>query len=66
MNVSSKNSNLKRSRDLMQKELSDKVGINQSVLNRIEKGTRSIRDNALKTIADILMFPQITCWSVTT
>ena len=50
--VSGKISDLRRSRDLTQKELSDKIGINKSVLNRIEKGTRLIRDDELKTIAD--------------
>ena len=52
MNIASKISDLRRSRDLTQKELSDKIGINQSVLNQIEKGTRPIRDDELKTIAD--------------
>lgn len=52
MDVSTKIADLRRDFDLTQKELSDKIGINQSVLNRIEKGTRPIRDDELKTIAD--------------
>lgn len=52
MDVSSKISDLRKNHNLTQKELSDKIGINQSVLNRIEKGTRPIRDDELKTIAD--------------
>lgn len=52
MDVSTKIAKLRKDFDLTQKELSDKIGINQSVLNRIEKGTRSVRDDELKAIAD--------------
>lgn len=52
MAISSKIANLRKERDLTQKELSDKLGINQSVLNRIEKGTRPVRDDELKAFAD--------------
>ena len=38
--------------DLTQKELSERTGINQSVLSRIENGTRPIRDDELKLFAD--------------
>ena len=50
--VSTKIANLRKDFDLTQKELSDKIGMNQSVLNRIEKGTRPIRYDELKNIAD--------------
>ena len=52
MNVSTRVSNLRKDCDLTQKELSDKIGMNQSVLNRIEKGTRPLRDDELVAIAD--------------
>lgn len=52
MDVSTKIAKLRKDFDLTQKELSDKIGINQSVLNRIEKGTRPIRYDELKNIAD--------------
>lgn len=38
--------------DLTQGELAEKVGINRSVLNRIELGTRAIRDDELVKLAD--------------
>ena len=44
--------NLREGHDLNQKELADKLGINRSVLNRIEKGTRPIRDDELNLIAN--------------
>ena len=33
--------------DILQQELADAVGINVSVLSRIEKGTRQVRDDEL-------------------
>ncbi|WP_432748206.1 helix-turn-helix domain-containing protein [Pectinatus frisingensis] len=37
-----------------QTELAKKVNISQSVMNRIELGTRPVRDNELKAIAKVL------------
>lgn len=37
-----------------QKELAEKVSIDKSVMNRIELGTRSIRDDELFRLADVL------------
>lgn len=39
---------------LNQKELAKKVGLSQSVMNRIELGTRPVRDEELKKIAEVL------------
>ena len=52
MSVSSRVSSLRKDYELTQKELSDRIGMNQSVLNRIEKGTRPLRDDELIAIAD--------------
>ena len=43
---------LREAQDLNQTELAQKLEINRSVLNRIEQGTRPIRDDELKKIAD--------------
>lgn len=43
--------NARDSARLNQMELAEKTGINKSVLNRIEKGTRSARDTELASIA---------------
>ena len=43
---------LRTKRNLTQKEFADGVKINRSVINRIEKGTRPIRDDELKIIAN--------------
>ena len=45
-------SELREYRGLNQKEFADNIGINRSVVNRIEMGTRPIRDDELKLIAD--------------
>ena len=42
---------LRLSRQVTQQELGDSIKMNQSVVNRIERGTRPIRDDELKTIA---------------
>lgn len=42
---------LRESMNLNQTELAQKIEINRSVLNRIEQGTRPIRDDELKKIA---------------
>jgi len=51
-NVSNKIVFLRENRGLTQTELADILKINRSVLNRIEKDTRPIRDEELKSIAD--------------
>ena len=43
---------LREGRGLNQKELAESLRMNRSVLNRIENGTRPIRDDELKIIAD--------------
>lgn len=43
--------NTREDLDILQQELADAVGINVSVLSRIEKGTRAIRDDELAKIA---------------
>ena len=46
--------NIREDKDILQQELADAVGINVSVLSRIEKGTRQLRDDELIKIADKL------------
>ncbi len=43
---------LRERQGLSQKELAANLNMNRSVLNRIENGTRPVRDDELKTIAD--------------
>mgnify|MGYP000844293477 FL=1 len=43
--------NTREDMDILQQELADAVEMNVSVLSRIEKGTRPIRDDELKKIA---------------
>ena len=57
MSVSSKIIELRERHDLTQKELADKININRSVLNRIEKGTRPVRDEELKSFANFFDVP---------
>ena len=45
-------SSLRKGRNITQEELSARLNINRSVLNRIEKGSRPIRNNELKSFAD--------------
>ena len=42
---------LRVERDTQQGELAQAIGMNQSVLNRIEKGTRPARDREIRSIA---------------
>lgn len=46
--------NTREDMDILQQELADAVEMNVSVLSRIEKGTRPIRDDELKKIAQKL------------
>ncbi|MBR0261387.1 MAG: helix-turn-helix transcriptional regulator [Selenomonadaceae bacterium] len=43
---------LRERQGLNQKELAESLNMNRSVLNRIENGTRPVRDDELKIIAD--------------
>ncbi len=52
MSPGSKIRTLREAHDITQKDLAQKIHINRSVLNRIELGTRAIRDDELKKIAD--------------
>ena len=52
MSVASNIVTLRERQGLNQKELAEKLNINRSVLNRIENGTRPVRDDELKIIAD--------------
>ena len=44
--------NLRERHGLNQKELAESLGMNRSILNRIENGTRPVRDDELKLFAD--------------
>lgn len=52
MSVSSRIVEPRERRGLNQKELAESLKMNRSVLNRIENGTRPIRDDELKIFAD--------------
>ena len=52
MSVASNIVQLREGRGLNQKELAESLNMNRSVLNRIENGTRPVRDDELKIIAD--------------
>lgn len=52
MSVASNIVTLRERQGLNQKELAENLNMNRSVLNRIENGTRPVRDDELKIIAD--------------
>lgn len=52
MSVSSKIVELRERSGLNQKELAENLKMNRSVLNRIENGTRPVRDDELTIFAD--------------
>ena len=52
MSVSKKIIELRERLGLNQKELAENLNMNRSVLNRIESGTRPVRDDELKIFAD--------------
>lgn len=54
MDVGARIVSLREKAGLNQLEFSQKVGLNNSVMNRIEKGTRAIRDDELVAIANCL------------
>jgi transcriptional regulator with XRE-family HTH domain len=54
MNVGKRILHLREQMGLSQKDLAEKVSIDKSVMNRIELGTRSIRDDELFKFADVL------------
>lgn len=51
MKVSNKIRALRETKDMTQTELANAVNINRSVLNRIENGSRPLRDDELKELA---------------
>lgn len=54
MTTGEKIRNIREDHDILQQELADATGINVSVLNRIEKGRRPVRDDELLAIAKCL------------
>lgn len=52
MNVGKRIAQLREAQGMSQALFSEKIGINRSVLNRIEFGTRPVRDNELRDIAN--------------
>ena len=54
MSIGKKIQILREEKDLTQKELANKVGLNTSVMNRIELGERPARDDEIIKIADVL------------
>lgn len=57
MYVGKKVIQLREDKDLTQKELAESIDINRSVLNRIEQGTRPVRDDELKRLSDFFDVP---------
>ena len=57
MNLGEMVINLRESKNITQKDLADKIGINRSVLNRIEQGTRPARDEEIKCLASFFGVP---------
>lgn len=53
MNASERITNLRKDNNWTQEELGRILNISQSVLNRIEKGTRPVRDEELKLFANV-------------
>ena len=51
MRIGEKIAELRKKENLNQSELAEKLKINQSVLNRIENGTRPLKDDEIKQIA---------------
>jgi len=54
MTTGEKIRNTREDMDILQQELANSIGMNVSVLSRIEKGTRAIRDDELVKIAQKL------------
>ena len=52
MNTGERIKNTREDMDILQQELANTIGINVSVLSRIENGTRPVRDDELIKIAD--------------
>lgn len=51
MSTSDRIRELRKAKDVTQQELADNLKMNQSVVNRIERGTRPLRDDELKALA---------------
>lgn len=58
MRVGQRIANLRKERNVQQKELAGAVGMNRIVLNRIELGKRPVRDDEIIKIADYF---DVTC-----
>lgn len=54
MNIGQRITDIRERLQLNQKELAEKTGLNESVMNRIEKGTRAVRDDEIIKIAQVL------------
>ncbi|MEK4030863.1 helix-turn-helix transcriptional regulator [Pseudobacillus sp. FSL P4-0506] len=54
MSVGQRIINEREKKDWSQRELARRVGLNPSVMNRIESGERPIKDHELAKIADVL------------
>lgn len=52
MDIGKRITELRKLKQISQQQLADKIGINQSVLNRIENGSRPLRDDEIKAIAN--------------
>lgn len=53
MNIGERIEKLREQKGWIQKELAEKVGYNESVMNRIESGKRPLKDTELKMFADL-------------
>lgn len=51
MKIGERITELRKIKKISQQQLADKIGMNQSVLNRIENGSRPVRDDEIKAIA---------------
>lgn len=58
MRVGQRIANLRKERNVQQKELAGAIGMNRIVLNRIELGKRPVRDDEIIKIADYF---DVTC-----
>lgn len=52
MKINDRIKNLREENNIDQKTLAEKIGLNTSVMNRIELGSRPVRDEELSKIAD--------------
>lgn len=52
MKIGERITELRKIKKISQQQLADRIGMNQSVLNRIENGSRPVRDDEIKAIAN--------------